>query len=59
MVAIAKTNVESLLPLCRITLRTDQLNSTANTGSAVLTYTGTLNIDNAVTTYMQSKDSSV
>ena len=50
MVAIAKANVQSLLPLCRITLRTDQLNSTANTGSVVFTYTGTLIIDNAITT---------
>ena len=56
MVAIAKASVRSPLPPCRITLRTDQLNSTANAGSAVLTYTGTLNTDNAITT---SKDCSV
>ena len=35
---------------------TDQPNSTDNTGSA---YTGTLNIDDAITTCMQSEDSSV
>ena len=55
MVAIAKASVRSLLLPCRITLKADQL----NTGSAVLTYTGTLNIDDAITTCMQSKDSSV
>ena len=47
------------LPLPRLTynhcchyvgLLSDQINSTANTGSVVFTYTGTLIIDNAITT---------